>query len=254
MVLDLGSGSGSFPAQATAALVIRLDREFTTAPLGGWALRGDAASVPLRDGSIAAVIANHSLEHIENLTGALREIRRVLRPDGALFVSVPDANTLTDRLYRWLSRGGGHVNPFTAAEDLSRLISLETGLRHVWTATLCSSLSFLNRRNSPVPRPRRLLLLGGGATWTLLLYTWLSRRLDRLAGTRTSIYGWAFYFGQVAVPVRSPTKGNVCIQCGGSTSGASLLLAGKVYRRWAIRFYRCPVCLAENIYSPDRTI
>lgn len=110
---------------------------------------------------------------------------------GRCFVSVPDATTLTDKLYRWLARGGGHVNAFKAADEVGAAISAANGLVHVATRTLCSSLSFLHRHNAPKPRPRRLLLLGGGATWTLLLYTWLSRRIDRFLNTRTSVYGWA---------------------------------------------------------------
>lgn len=74
----------------------------------------DAAALPFASASFDAVVANHSLEHFADLDGALGEIGRVLAPAGALYIAVPDATTFTDRLYRWLARGGGHVNRFSS--------------------------------------------------------------------------------------------------------------------------------------------
>jgi len=162
LVLDLGCAKGSFNRTATAATTIRLDRDIVSRP-GEISVRADAARLPLRDRSLHAIIAHHSLEHVEDLDTCLREIGRVIRPDGALFVSVPDASTFTDKLYRWLARGGGHVNPFVTPEEVIRAVEAATGLKHVATRTLYSSLSFLNPRNAPSPQPRRLLLLGGDA-------------------------------------------------------------------------------------------
>src|SRR5262249_19978862 len=161
-VLDLGSATGSFAANSTRAKVVRLDRARPEFPVEGFFVQGDARALPFACHAFAAVIANHSLEHLDDLGRSLNELGRVLRQDGSLFVSVPDASTLTDKLYRWLARGGGHVNAFTSSDELATTIERATGLRHVATRTLCSSLSFLNRRNSPHPRPRRLLLLGSG--------------------------------------------------------------------------------------------
>lgn len=52
--------------------------------------------------------------------------------DGFLFVAVPDASTVTDRLYRWLAGGpapgGGHVNAFTSADETARRIEKAVGL------------------------------------------------------------------------------------------------------------------------------
>ncbi|MEX1252719.1 MAG: methyltransferase domain-containing protein [Dehalococcoidia bacterium] len=44
----------------------------------------DAQALPLRPGSVDLVIANHMLYHVPDVERALREIRRVLRPDGRL--------------------------------------------------------------------------------------------------------------------------------------------------------------------------
>jgi hypothetical protein len=164
-----------------------------------------------------------------------------------LFASVPDASTFTDKLYRWLARGGGHVNAFTSPRDLAKTIERGTGLRLVATRTLCSSLSFLNARNSLRPRPRRLLLLGGGAEWSLFVYAWLSRRIDRTLNLRTSIYGWALYFGAIPEPVNTETMMNVRIRCGSGFPATSLKHSCLVRSTWiGARVYRCPDCGATN--------
>jgi len=237
-VLDLGCNTGSFSADATAAHVIRIDRD--PGAKGPNFVQGDAAHLPFLNRTFAALISNHSLEHFDDLDGALREIARVIRPDGALFIAVPDASTLTDKIYRWLARGGGHVNAFTSANQTAADIATATGLPHVATRTLYSSLSFLNRRNSPRPIPRRLLLLGAGYEWSLFLYVWLSRRLDRWLKMRTSIYGWAFYFGRVGTPIDTEPWVNVCIRCGSGHAESVLT----THCRAGI--WRCPECAALN--------
>jgi SAM-dependent methyltransferase len=235
-VLDLGCDEGSFPAARTRATTIRLDRDIPGHRDSAF-VQGDASLLPFADSSFAAVISNHSLEHFDNLDAVLREIGRVVAPGGALFIAVPDAATLTDRIYRWLGRGGGHVNAFTDARELAQRIEGATGLPHVATRTLWSSLSFLNRKVSPQPRPLRLWLLGGGFEWVLRAYVRWSRRIDRTFGTRTGIYGWAFYFGAIAESVDTSEWRNVCIRCGsGSPYDA---VKNK-------RYYPCPNCGAIN--------
>jgi hypothetical protein len=96
------------------------------------------------------------------------------------FVAVPDATTISDRLHRWLARGGGHVNPFSSASDLATRITRVTGLKLVATRTLCTSLSCLNRCNRQGRAPRRFLLLGGGTGVSLLLICYLLRLADFL--------------------------------------------------------------------------
>lgn len=248
LVLDLGSAKGSFSRDSTAATTVRVDREVPPELAGqGLIVEADAAALPFADRSFAAVIMNHSLEHFDDLTGALREVGRIVRPDGSLFVSVPDASTFTDKLYRWLSRGGGHVNPFTSAKQTAAEIERVTGMPLVATKLLYSSLSFLNRRNAPRPLPRRLLLLGAGYEWSLFAYAWLSRRLDRWLGTRTAIYGWAFYFGRIEDPIDTTAWPNVCIRCGRASSGSFLASQGLVTSRLlGFTTFRCPHCAATN--------
>jgi SAM-dependent methyltransferase len=252
LVLDLGSKSGSFDAASLAAKTVRVDLSPPASEERALAVRADAAKLPFRDHCFAAVIANHSFEHFERLDAALREAARVLRSPGTLFIAVPDAASLTDRIYRWLGRGGGHINAFRSAAEVIQRVNARTCLDYAGGRVLCTSLSFLNSRNHTEPAPRRLLLLGGGREGFLRWLNRLFRLSDHWLGTRMSVYGWALYFGTVPEPVSSRTWVNVCVRCGAGCDSEALLAAGLARRgRLFAWSYRCPKCGAPNFFCRD---
>ncbi len=249
-ILDLGSGAGSFDANFGPFIAIRADLDAPPTHALNFA-QADAACLPFPGRAFDAVISNHSLEHFHDLAGSLAEIGRVLKPTGALYIAVPDASTFCDRLYRWLARGGGHVNPFTSAQELAATIERATHLPHVQTRTLFTSLSYLNRRNFRARSPRRLLLAGNGTEISLHLFNYVARLSDRLFGTRLGVYGWALYFGSFPVPVETDVWTNVCIRCGSGAQSEWLRHMKAVRRRFFIPVYRCLNCGATNLFSED---
>src|SRR4051812_26475889 len=108
-VLDLGARTGSFRSPRPDLMVVRADLDASLGRVPGLYVAGDAARLPFATAAFDAIVSNHSLEHFVELEPAVREIGRVLKPGGALYIAVPDATTITDRIYRWLGRGGGHV-------------------------------------------------------------------------------------------------------------------------------------------------
>jgi SAM-dependent methyltransferase len=238
LVLDLGSGGGSFDAAAYRCRTVRVDAE----PAAGLSSQADAAALPFPEACFEAIVSNHSLEHFAALEEVLAEMGRVLKPGGALYIAVPDASTFTDRLYRWLARGGGHLNAFTSAAELAARIERATRLEHRGTRVLYTSLSFLNPRNRKTRAPRKLWLLAGGREPVLVLLTYALRRLDGWFGTRASVYGWALYFGSTA-PAGGAAWRNVCVRCGAGHAAESL--------RPRFGLYRCPGCGARNLFTRD---
>lgn len=240
-VLDLGARTGSFHTNRTDLVIVRVDLEIAPARGDGYYVAADAARLPFRSEAFDLIISNHSLEHFEALDETLREIGRAIRPRRALYVAVPDAGTLTDRIYRWMARGGGHVNAFRSADQVTALIEKLTGLPHRATRDLYSSLSFLNRRNFTARPPRKIALFAFGSERFLAVLMWFLR----LGRSSLSRYGWAFYFGEV--PVRGDLEPwiNVCVRCGAGYAEAFLRKSGALKRR----SYRCPECGGWNLLT-----
>jgi SAM-dependent methyltransferase/uncharacterized protein YbaR (Trm112 family) len=93
LVLNLGSGHGLFDGRVSSRLaMINLDVQ-----LGSRAdLLADGHYLPFRDESLDAVFSNAVLEHVARPWIVCDEIRRVIRPGGRVFVSVPFLNIIHD--------------------------------------------------------------------------------------------------------------------------------------------------------------
>ena len=254
-VLDLGSGRGSFDASAFPSLQIFSVDLYRPASPTALFVRADAARLPFPAAAFDAVVCNHTLEHFEDLDSALKEIGRVVKRSGAFFASLPDASTITDRFYRWLADGGGHVNQVTSAPQLIERIEAATGLRHTGSRILLSSFAFVNEKNNPAGPTKQIVgRLGLDHEGSLVVITWLLRRLDSLFGTRTSIYGWAFWFGAIPGAIDPKTWANVCVRCGSGDSSEYLLSRNLVKgKRW-FRRYSCPSCGTTNLFATDRSM
>jgi SAM-dependent methyltransferase len=120
-LLDLGCGDGLFAERTfSRALGVGLDRDPGELSIAR-ARRvyhslvcADSARLPFENAAFATVVSNSVLEHLSDLPGTLAEIRRVLRPGGHFWFSVPSPlygkllfnAVLLDRLgLRRLSRG-----------------------------------------------------------------------------------------------------------------------------------------------------
>lgn len=90
-VLDLGTGSG-----AIAAALNRKADVFTTDTLdqrtAGKTLPFAITNrdLPFPDASFDLVVSNHVIEHTEDPSHHLREIRRILKPDGVVYLATPN--------------------------------------------------------------------------------------------------------------------------------------------------------------------
>lgn len=226
-VLDLGAGEGSFPAPdgrespAGRQVVVRCDIVRPRQCQDRYVI-ADSAHLPFRDGVFDTVVANHSLEHVANLQATLGEVGRVIQPDGVFYASVPDARSLADRIYRWLGRGGGHVNAFAAEADLRLQVERVTGLNCRSSRLLFSSFSFLGARSRANRWQRKLLLFFGAPHVVVAGLTGLLRWLDVLFRTQFSRYGWEYVFGSYSQTLPTRCWTNVCSSCGKGVPRAEL--------------------------------
>jgi hypothetical protein len=254
-VLDLGALTGSFPTDyCPGAAVVRVDLEAPAPGTSDGFVRADAGCLPFPNHCFDAVIANHSLEHIRGLSAALGEIGRVVRPNGGLYVAVPDASTFSDRLFRWVyQEDSGHVNPFCSADGLAAEITGATGLKLAAARALYSSFEYLNRYYFPARTSWRLWAVGNGNRRCIVGLSYAARLFDRVFHTRASAYGWALYFGDVREAVEQGAWSNVCVGCGAGHPAPWLLQNNLVRRHWLFfRAYSCPACGSRNLFTPDK--
>jgi SAM-dependent methyltransferase len=92
---------------------------------GNWnVLFGDALNLPFKDASFDKIICSEVLEHVKNEEQGIMEFVRVLKPGGALAVTVP--TYLTETVYwaldeDYYNHPGGHVRIFTAKKLIAAL-------------------------------------------------------------------------------------------------------------------------------------
>jgi SAM-dependent methyltransferase len=90
----------------------------------------DAAALPYADASFDAVVCNGSAHHLPDLSAALRELRRVLRPGGRLVLFEPVDSPLTGAIRGTLFRRSRYESPadLEHKHDFTRA-SVEAALR-----------------------------------------------------------------------------------------------------------------------------
>jgi SAM-dependent methyltransferase len=258
-VLDLGAGSGSFDYESCSCSIVSVDLDFGPALPSKPTIRicADSNSLPFAQRSFDLIICHHSLEHFKDFVPSIREIRRVLKQNGKLFVSVPDGYSFSDNLYRFLFAGGGHLQRFSF-EQVTRIIQSETVLHLVAWRDLHTSFIYLDKRNFlPAPRgplpgpfPRRMQWFGRFPKWSFFTAKFLlnvaSRLIDRFGNSRLSLYGWALAFDSIPIPpTRERSFVNVCMYCGFGVGRNEILPTG-------VLFYTCGVCQGLNpLFRPN---
>jgi SAM-dependent methyltransferase len=128
--LDMGTPGPQAAAMLRAPDIVRLAP--TAASLGEGRFRpavGDPERPPFADAGFDLVVSLLALHQVDDLPGALIQIRRALRPDGLFIAALPGGDTLTELrqslLYADSETSGGaspRVAPFADARALGGLL------------------------------------------------------------------------------------------------------------------------------------
>jgi SAM-dependent methyltransferase len=114
-VLDLGCGTGGAAAAASAhgAQVVAIDLSSAALRLAatkhGWGLpwiQADGSRLPFADGTFDRVLNLGNLEHFLDPLAGIREMRRVLKPDGRAYVLLPNL-FYSGAIWRAIMTGAG---------------------------------------------------------------------------------------------------------------------------------------------------
>jgi len=180
-IVDVGAGTG----QATGELlrryrgsrVLALDVAMAmlrkSARAGNWRRRpspvcGDAESLPLAAGCVDMIYSSLTLQWCNDLERALREMRRVLKPDGVLLFTTVGPDTLKELRASWAEADAyAHVNGFIDMHDVGDAV-MRAGfadpvmememmcLTYPGVPQLMHDLKGLGARNNMQGRPRGL--------------------------------------------------------------------------------------------------
>nr|CAG4711361.1 unnamed protein product [Naegleria fowleri] len=90
----------------------------------------DGATLPFEDNSLDCVISGFYLHWVNDLPGLLKEVERVLKPDGAFIGAMLGGNTLAELRSCFVlseqEREGGvspHVSPLSSIEDVGNIVT-----------------------------------------------------------------------------------------------------------------------------------
>lgn len=116
-LLNVGCGTGGFTviARRAGARAVGVDAEAAAVEIcrlkalregGGAAALGAVEALPFRDGSFDIVYCFSTLEHVASVPAAVREMVRVARPGGAVYVNAPNALACYEGHYKlfWVPR------------------------------------------------------------------------------------------------------------------------------------------------------
>ena len=116
-----------------------------------WVRNGDILALPFEDHTFDLIIANHVLEHIRDLTTALQELQRVLKPNSLLIAQVPWAQELEKSSLSpsinvckraiWQRKNHGQYDhQWLFGQDLIHLMAKENFRAQFWKEPEASSL------------------------------------------------------------------------------------------------------------------
>jgi SAM-dependent methyltransferase len=184
-LLDFGCGAGDFLAQQRGRGwechgVEVSERAVAAARARGLDVRATIGEYP--DASFDYVRANHSLEHVLDPPAITREMYRVLKPGGTIFIGVPTRDGLPARVFgRYWWYLGAPVHPVTfstnALTNLLRSVGLQpirVGTHSDYGSTAGSLQIFLNRHSTRTSSQGALFQFKPA----LVLGHWAARALD----------------------------------------------------------------------------
>jgi SAM-dependent methyltransferase len=131
--------------------------------------------LPVGDAEYDCVVCLELLEHLTSPVVLLEEIRRVLRPDGRLVISVPNPYSWVEVYRELFGRPDteGHLNGFTTpvVENLLALAGMRivkrlgTSIRVPRTMRLVPTNSIFARSRIYVARPSERVVFAGRSLW-----------------------------------------------------------------------------------------
>jgi len=134
LALSLGAYGGTMARRIRAVASVGTVVEVELSPqlaarCDGPVLCADEEALPVADGALDLVVSALALQLVNDLPGALVQVRRALKPDGLLVAALLGGSTLAELRAAWLaaetelhSGASPRVSPFADVRDLGGLL------------------------------------------------------------------------------------------------------------------------------------
>jgi len=100
LAVDLGTPTDALrrvlAASGKVGAVVAVDRALGAAAPAGWRVVADEEALPLREACADLVVSGLALQFVNDLPGALIQVRRALKPDGLFVAALAGGETLTE--------------------------------------------------------------------------------------------------------------------------------------------------------------
>lgn len=92
---------------------------------------GDAENIPFKDSSFDCVMSINMLEHLDNIHKAVEEMKRVVKTDGKIIISIPNGNCKFDtKIVQMLMKMITPISQRVASDKSISVPYVEGGLTH----------------------------------------------------------------------------------------------------------------------------
>ncbi len=189
----LDAGAGNAPYRELFSHCVYRTQEWSASPHTGAQqadIIGDLHDLPVQADTFDFILCTEVLEHLHDPRRALGEMRRVLRPDGELLLTVPFVHELHEEPYDFY-----RYTPYA----LRRLLE-EAGLRPLsiqplsgWWSTLAHVLRHCGKATCPAEGPSSVATRGAAFAMRQLSrhLARMAPTIDRLDQRRGLPIGWA---------------------------------------------------------------
>ena len=257
-ILDAGCGGGSFDYKNSNLRVIGVDLNFPENDKKTNDLKNlnnvhfvkcDCMYLPFKSHVFNALIYNHTLEHFSDVENCIKEGFRVSQTDSYLYVAVPDGYCFDDRFYRWLSRGGGHVNRFTFNSICEKIFEY-SDFKLSSFGELNSGFTYLSPPKEAHKHFTHMHIKYFMSETLQRILIWITRISDRVFHTNLKLYGYVLLFSKKETEViKRNGYINVCRKCG---SGFNSELNNMIIKRnLFFHQYICPSCGTINEFYKE---
>ena len=136
LIINLGSGVMSISPRV-------IDVDYV--PYANVSIVADAHQLPFKNESVDAVIAEHLLEHLSDPDKAVAEVKRILKPNGLIYILTPfmlGFHSSPNDYYRWTTEGLRELWKDFDPEELGAAIGQTSAMTILIIDWLSSLLSF----------------------------------------------------------------------------------------------------------------